>query len=307
MFLGRIIGTLLLLLAAWSALAQSQPQTLKLVDGSVVIGRIISAKDQYVQVALDTGGGTPAYTNVFWVRLSQETLQELTKNPTTAPYANIFLDPPARERTIATRRNISIKQPPRLDRPQGGSLLASPVMLVLLLLIYAANIWAGWEVGIYRQWPAAMTAAVAAFVPILGPAIFLAMPTHRQKQEAPFEMAAPVEEAPIAVQETAPAPVEEKPTQPAVPQTIAFPRGQYTFNRRFFETKFAGFLKMVPGEAERDKVLYFKSARGEHTGHRLSKVEPNELFLQIRKGNATEDVMIPYSEIYEVQIKHKDA
>jgi hypothetical protein len=36
-------------------------------------------------------------------------------------------------------------------------------------------------------------------------------------------------------------------------------------------------------------------------------VEPNEVYLQVRKGNATEEVMIPYTEIYEVQVKHKDA
>ena len=64
---------------------------------------------------------------------------------------------------------------------------------------------------------------------------------------------------------------------------------------------------MVPGEAERDKVIYIKSARGEYTGHRFSKVEPNELYLQIKKGNATEEVMLPFSEIYEVQIKPRDA
>jgi hypothetical protein len=306
MFLRSAIWAVVL--AACSALAQSQPQTLKLVNGGTVVGRIISAKDQYVQVALDTGA-TPAYTNVFWVQLSQETLEELTKNRTTAPFANIFLDPPVRERTTArTTRSINIKQPPRLDRPQGGSLLASPVMLLLLALIYIANIYAGWEVGIYRQWPAAMTAAVAAFVPIIGPAIFLAMPTHRPKEEAPVEWTAPMEEAPQVVQQAAaPAPVEQAPAIPTVPQTIVYPRGQFTFNRRFFETKFAGFLKMVPGEAERDRLLHFKSARGEYTGHRLSKVEPNEVYLQVRKGNATEEVMIPYTEIYEVQVKHKDA
>lgn len=306
MFLRCIIWAVLF--AACVAQAQVQPQTLKLVNGGTVTGRIISAKDQFVQVALDTGGGTPSYTNVYWAQLTQETLQELTKNRTTAPFANIFLDPPVRERSTGpARREINVKQPPRLDRPQGGSLVASPVMLVVLLLIYIANIYAGWEVGIYRQWPAAMTAAVAAFIPIIGPAIFLAMPTHRPKEEAPVEMAPVVEEAPQVVEEVAPAPVEHKPVVPEIPKTIVYPRGQFTFNRRFFETKFAGYLKMVPGEAERDRLLVFKSARGEYTGHRLSKVEPNELFLQVRKGVATEEVMIPYTEIYEVQIKHKDA
>jgi hypothetical protein len=171
----------------------------------------------------------------------------------------------------------------------------------------AANIYAGWEIGVFRQWPPAVVAVIAAVVPIIGPAIFLAMPTHRVRtDEAPLEAAA-TEEAAIVTEEAPPAAVEEHSAKPALPETVTYPRGQFTFNRRFFETKFAGFLKMVPGEAERDKVIFIKSARGEYTGHRFSKVEPNEVFLQIRKGTATEEVMIPFSEIYEVQIRHKDA
>ena len=260
---------------------------------------------QSIRVALDSGGETPVYTNVAWARLSQETLQQLTANRQAARFAMIFLDPPASEKVSAPEKKIRIVQPPQLDRPMGGSLFASPVMLVVLLLVYAANIYAGFEIGIFRQRHPAMTAAVAAVLPFIGPAIFLAMPEHRQKSaEAAWE-APPAEEAPVVVEEAA-APVEEQSAQPALPQPVVYPRGQFTFNRRFFETKFAGFLKMVPGEAERDKVIHIKSARGEYTGVRLSKIEPNELFLQIRKGTATEDVMIPFSEIYEVTVKHKD-
>ncbi len=297
----------LICLVGCSALAQIQPQAFKLTDGSVIMGRLIAPQDKFVQVALDTGGTTPVYTNILWAKLSQETLVQLTSNRTAAAFARIFIDPEPPTRPVTTTKKITIKTPPRLDRPAGGSLFASPVMLVVLLLIYGANIYAGWEIGVFRQWPPAMTAAVAAFVPIIGPAIFLAMPTHRPKVEEPVETVHVGEEAPAVVEEVAAAPVAEQPAQPAVPQPVVYPRGQFTFNRRFFETKFAGFLKMVPGEAERDKVIYIKSARGEHTGHRLSKVEPNELYLQVKKGNATEDVMIPFSEIFEVQVKHKDA
>ena len=116
----------------------------------------------------------------------------------------------------------------------------------------------------------------------------------------------PLEEAPVATVEAAASVVEEQ-KGPALPAAVVYARGQFTFNRRFFETKFAGFLKMVPGEAERDRVIHIKSARGEFIGQRLSKIEPNELFLQIRKGTATEDVMIPFTEVFEVTIKHKDA
>jgi hypothetical protein len=293
-------------LAGCSGWAQAQPQIFKLTDGSIISGRLVAPQDKFLQVALESGGSTPVYTNILWARLSQETLQELTAHRAAAPFARIFLDPPARDQASAPVRKINIKMPPRLDRPQGGGLFSSPVMLVVLLLVYAANVYAGWEIGAYRQWPPAMTAAVAAFVPIVGPAVFLAMPTHRHKVEEAWE---PVqaEEGPVVVEEEPVAAVAEEPAKPTLPETIVYPRGQFTFNRRFFETKFAGFLKMVPGEAERDKVIFIKSARGEYTGHRFSKVEPNEVFLQVRKGTATEDVMIPFSEIFEVQVKHKDA
>ena len=291
-------------LAVWPAFGQVQPQSLKLIDGGTIVGRLLTFEDQAIRVALDSGSETPTYTNVAWARLSQETLRQLTANRQAARFANIFLDPPVREKVSGPEKKLRIVQPPRLDRPAGGSLFASPVMLVVLLLVYAANIYAGFEIGIFRQRHPAMTAAVAAVLPFIGPAIFLALPEHRQKTEELAWEAPPVEEAPVV--EEALAPLEEQPAQPAVPQPVVYPRGQFTFNRRFFETKFAGFLKMVPGEAERDKIIHIKSARGEYTGQRLSKIEPNELFLQIRKGPATEDVMIPFSEIYEVTVKHKD-
>ncbi len=291
-------------LAAWTVCGQTT-QTLKFTDGGSVVGRMVAFKDQHIQVALEGGGETPVYTNVAWARLSQETLQQLATNRQAAPFAAIFLDPPVRERSANAPRKLTLVTPPRLDRPQGGSLFASPVMLVVLLLVYVANIYAGWEIGIYRQIAPAMVAAVAAFVPILGPAIFLAMPPRRARKEEVVYEAPAAEEIPVETEET-PAPVEEQPAQPELPKPVVYPRGQFTFNRRFFETKFAGFLKMVPGEAERDKVIHIKSARGEYTGHRLSKIEANELHLQVRKGAATEDVMIPFSEIYEVTVKHKD-
>lgn len=303
MFLRSLVW--LLVLAAPCVFAQQGNQTFEFADGGSLSGRIVAPQDKYLQVALDTGGANPVYTNIFWAKLSQKSLQRLADHPQAGPFARIFVDPPAQASPSARTKTYTIKPVPRLDRPQGGGLFSSSVMVVLFLIIYAANVYAGWEIGIFRQWPAAMTAAVAAFVPILGPIIFLAMPTRRQETEEVVLEAPPVE-APPVVEEAAPAPVEETPAEPTLPKPVVYARGQFTFNRRFFETKFAGFLKMVPGEAERDKVIHIKSARGEYTGHRLSKVEPNELYLQVRKGEATEDVMIPFTEIFEVTVKHKD-
>jgi hypothetical protein len=88
---------------------------------------------------------------------------------------------------------------------------------------------------------------------------------------------------------------------------IRFQRGQFTFNRRFFETKFPGFFGVVRRDAERDMVLVIKSARGEFIGQRISRIAANDLHLQVQKGAASEEIMIPFQDIQEIVQKHKDA
>jgi len=91
-----------------------------------------------------------------------------------------------------------------------------------------------------------------------------------------------------------------------LPAPVVFRRGDFSFNHRFFETKLAGFFRVVPGEAEKDMVVYIHAARGEFAGKRITRVTPNELYLQVFKNDATADEMIPFVEIREVQIRHKD-
>ena len=304
MFSRRSLCVILFLSGAMLAGAQSY-QVFKLTDGTTFNARLIAPNDAHAQLALESGG----YTNIPWGRFSQETLKELEKNRAAARFASLFIDPPPSNRTTTGQRRIAALKPvPRLDRPSGGSLFASPVMLVVFLIIYAANIYAGYEIALYRRQPAALVCVLAAVIPIIGPGLFLAMPTRQSHvEEEPLESG----EVALAVEgsETAtetPAATEAHAHAPSAEQPVTYARGQFTFNRRFFETKFAGFLKTVPGDAERDKVIAINSARGEYVGQRLSKLEPNELFLQVRKGDASEEVMIPFSEIYEVQIKSTD-
>jgi hypothetical protein len=100
----------------------------------------------------------------------------------------------------------------------------------------------------------------------------------------------------------------EEPKEPAGgPAPTVFQRGQFTFNRRFFETKFSGFFSVVRRDADRDMVLVIKSARGEYTGQRISRIAANDLHLQVQKGHATEEVMIPFQDIQEIVLKHKGA
>src|SRR5581483_1289403 len=101
-------------------------------------------------------------------------------------------------------------------------------------------------------------------------------------------------------QPPAAAPAETAPAA-AAPATVTFKRGDFTFNRRFFETKMPGFFRLVPSEAEKDMVLYVKAARGEFVGKRIMNITQNEMTLQIFKENVTADEVIPFTEIMEVQ------
>jgi hypothetical protein len=64
---------------------------------------------------------------------------------------------------------------------------------------------------------------------------------------------------------------------------------------------------MTRPEAELDKILTFKTARGTFIVQRISRISANDITLQVQKGPASEDVVVPFVEVQEVQVKHKDA
>jgi hypothetical protein len=201
-----------------------------------------------------------------------------------------------------------------------GALFSSSVGLVCLLLIYAANIYAGYEIATVRAYPPALVCGVAALVPVIGPIIFLCLPTRLQShqeeesvEDSATAPAAPAEthhaegaEAPatggLSISHAAPAAA-----QSAVPETQIFKRGQFTFNRRFIETKFAGFFGVVRRDADKEMVLVVKSPRGEHVATRISRITGNEMHVEVRKGAGTQEIQITFAEIQEMQLKHQDA
>lgn len=267
------------------------------------------------------------HPRIAWTNFTQAALKQLAELPRAKPFVQPLLE--AEEAELAEKQKaeaieIKTKIPERLDRPDPaagwGSLFSSSVTLLGLLLLYAGNIYAGYEMGVFRNYHPALTAGVSAIAPVVGPVLFLCLPTRIKKSQD--QLAAEAMAAHLAAQGTveAEAPPELTPEELAAQQAaaeaaaaeaalaeankvITFARGQFTFNRRFFESKLAGFARPVPGEAERGKVVYIKSSRGEHVGARVSKIDPNELYLQINKGGATADVMIPFNEIFEVQIR----
>ncbi len=93
----------------------------------------------------------------------------------------------------------------------------------------------------------------------------------------------------------------------SVPQTQIFQRGQFTFNRRFIETKFAAFFGVVRRDADKDMQLVVKAARGNYVATRISRITANEMHLEVHHGAASQEVAVNFQEIQEMQIKHKDA
>jgi hypothetical protein len=167
---------------------------------------------------------------------------------------------------------------------------------------------------------------VAAILPVVGPIIFLSLPTVMEATRAEIATIDPYVEPPVTAATLAPSATHHEPVAPSalhvshaapaapaaaagagLPATQTFQRGAFTFNRRFLETKFAGFFGVVPREAEKDLVLIVKAARGEYRSTRISRISANDLHLQVVKGPASEEVLIPFTEIKEIQIKHKDA
>jgi hypothetical protein len=292
--------------------------TFPLTDGTSVTGDVISYNDNGVVFRLDVDKYSQ---RVPWTKFSQDALKQLANNPKIKPLAEPFIETPPPERVKAGE--VKVHEVSRLKLPPKqslfGALFSSSVGLVVLMLIYAANIFAGYEIAVVRSRPIALVMGVAVVLPILGPIIFLAMPARVEpsKTAAPQPEAAPQiftvpgvaqpAEAGIHIVEAswqgkssaAPA---ANPNEPQI-----FQRGQFTFNRRFFETKFSGFFSMIRRESEKNLMLTVKTGRALFVVERITRIAANEMHVEVAQGAAKQEVTVPFAEIVEVQLKPKGA
>jgi hypothetical protein len=321
-----IIG---LCLCGWlSARAETYPLT----DNTSISGDIISFNDDGVVFHTTDD----KYTDrVPWTKFSQDALKLLAndtkfnaKEPKIRDYAEPFIEMPPKAQSHAP---IVIHSVTRMELPSKqsviGALFSSSLGFLMILLIYAANIYAGFEIAIFRVRPIPVVMGVAAVLPILGPIIFLSMPTYmppgateedmQMETGAPPSAIAPTPGAPGApavAGEAAPGTTESVHLAPAgwqaatpIPETQTFQRGQFTFNRRFLETKFSGFFGMTRHGANKDMILTVKTTRGQHVVERFSRIAANDIHLEVVAGGVHQEIMVPFAEILEIQLKHKDA
>jgi hypothetical protein len=286
-----------------------------MTDGTSLTGDVISYNDNGVVFRLE---GDKYSQRMPWTKFSQDALKQLANNPKIRLLAEPFIETaPVVERT--KKAEVKVHEVSRLDLPPKqslfGALFSSSVGLVVLMLIYAANIFAGYEIAVVRSWPIAQVMGVAVLLPILGPIIFLALPvrvvpdrTAPRLEAVPHAFVVPGAAQPVAAgiqiveaswQKDAPA------AGPAPPQI--FQRGQFTFNRRFFETKFSGFFAMFRREAEKNLMLTVKTGRTLLVVERITRIATNEMHVEIVQGTGKKEIMVPFSDIVEVQLKPKDA
>ncbi len=326
-------GSILVCLLAIVALTATAG-TYKLTDGTEVIGDPVSWAENGVVLEQGPDKDLP---RISWDKFTSETLKALyaeAKKPADRALLQPLVENLPEDK--AKLKDIVVKPVETPYRPAKNigvfAIFGSSVGLIIALVLYCANILAAYEIALYRRQPLGTVCGLAAvpFFGVLSPIFFIAMPSKAPPPEsedaappaiagegAPApqpaapggRMAAPPGRAPIAMPGVEAAPPDEAPpleTAP-LPEAVVFARGDYSFNRRFFETKFPGFFRAIRAESEKDLVLLLKTSRGEFVGRRITRITPNELYLQIFSNNVTADEMIPFIEVMEVQIRHKDA
>jgi hypothetical protein len=295
-------------------------------DGTKFTGDIVMGTPSYIQVRVNGG-----YTNLDWGKLTQETLAELKEHAATNTSSTIKrLEPLIQPYIIVTdeerlaKTEVPIKKDyEKLERPAKssviGGLFKSPVGLVCLLLLFAANIYAGYEIAVIRAYPPLMVCGIAAVAPVIGPVVLLCLPTrlpgqhgeeHHEEEAAPADSHSAGHAAPAAGETPEgghAAPAAAAPASAKLPQTQVFKRGQFTFNRRFIETKFSSFFPAIRRGDDKDLVLVIKTTRGEFIANRISRIASNDMHAEVHRGGASQEVQIPFAEIQEIHLKHKDA
>lgn len=297
----KILYPLCLCLALLALTAGAE--TLALTDGTTVTGSVLKFDDSGLM--LRTAGD--AIVNVPWAKFSQEALKQLAATPKMKPFIEPFIEPDESQKPA--RPEIKINPVTRLERPAKpsliGGLVTSPVGWFLLFVLYAANLFAAMEIARFRARPVGQVVGVSAVLPLIAPAVFLALPT--QLETPPDQLSDEAVAAEVAAEQGQ---IQEEiqvaevlpnePVKKVAPQI--FSRGKFTFNKRFIETKFADYLGVPKGMAGHF-TMELKTAAEALTVERIAQVNATDaLFETVEKGQTT----IPFTDILEIKLHPKN-
>ena len=317
----KLFTILIVLLLMGTMGSQISADTFIYENGNVREGRVSDINEESLVIRLDIGGFDDRIDLVY---LSQETLKMLAENPEYTQFVEPFIELPEEE---IHPPQIVVKQPERMEKPEqrGGFMptLASPVGILLLLALYVGNLFCAVEIARFRQRPVALVCGVSAILPVLGPLLFLLMPSldhastyHEDYEE---EAHAPVDEAPAPAAAAAPAATGPGTGKSSLGlakgnasggsggglEGSVFSKDDTTFNRNFFETKFTEFFRVVPSASIRNLVLVFKTVKREYVAKRITRISGSDLHIQLLQG--AKEVSVSFGEIVQVEVKNKDA
>ena len=295
----------IIIVTSLSDFTSTKAMEFKLTNGDTHSGSAANFDDLGLTIRLDIGCFS---SRIGWSRLSQETLRELSTDPRAIKYVDPFIDPTPEELERARVRRkpvITLKEVERVENPMSTGVIAalgSPAGMMIALVFYLANLYAAFEVAMFRQRPIALVCGLSLILPGVGPIIFLSLPQGEDEESEPemVAVAAP-EPEPLAANPLAPSAGIGSPVATGsglglagggvAAATVAssldgavFKRGEVTFNRRFFETKFPGFFRVVASDAEKDLVLVVRAAKNEYVAKRISRITANEMHVQSMRG-----------------------
>jgi hypothetical protein len=272
-------------------LMAAHADTIPLADGTSLTGDIISFNDAGVIFRL---ADSKYSDRIAWTKFSQEGLKQLANNPKISPMVEPFIEIPLSDRP--QKPEIKINDVTRLEVPPKqsllGALLSSSVGIFVLLLIYGANIYAGYEIAVVRARSKGLVMGVAAVLPILGPIIFLAMPM--QAEVVPVEEIVESSKPPGSTVPGEPASSQEEIQVTAVtagsapaPKTAGqvFKRGQ------------------VRSAADADTTLIVKTTTSQTVVERIVNLGANEMQVEVMLGETRQQATITFADIQEIQIK----
>jgi hypothetical protein len=290
----------------------------ELTNGDIVRGEPVSFNDDGMIVRLDIGGYSPL---ISWSKLTQDSLKDLVTNPKAANFVEPFIDtPPVQKDKEKKKKDIVLKPVPRVpvvEKPSFFASLGTPAGLGIFGLLYLANVYAAFEVARFRHRPPALVCGVSLLFPFVGPGLFLALPGEPEPEIEGGGVAEPAA-ATLAAGKATTGPMSKAPVASGLsishqekagggaaaagPGPQSYKRGEFTFNRRFFETKFPGFFRVIPNAD--GEVLVVRTAKVEHVAKRISRITSNEMHLQLLRGT---EIAVPFAEMTEVQVRHQEA
>ncbi|KAB2665333.1 MAG: hypothetical protein DVB31_09405 [Verrucomicrobia bacterium] len=285
----------------------------KLIDGSSLTGEIISADKDGFLLKLEGGGYSP---KTDWGKLSDEALVEMSKQPKARKFVEPYVVQPTEEEIHPNPKPLKLTEPTRVARPEvkrsvAGALFA-PGGLFFLGLVYIANIFFAFQVARFRWRKPVLVCGLSAVLPVVGPLVFLAMPRWTPPEEIDATAEA-LQHTTLTVADSGPSLVQQMGLRAgggeatgaaasgALPRT--FGRGDFNFNRRFFETQFADFLPSASDAASAGLVIEIQTQAGNIVADKINRMNTSEVIVRVPGADETP---VDFGAIVQITLRRKD-